>query len=139
MNPAVVFAKRKTALITGSASGVGLAVAKLCKSHGMNLALVDNNKDLLSRAKDELSGGDAVTETYDMDVSRLDQWGRLKDSVTKSFGEVDLLVLNAGIGLKSGWDDPDYFHKVSVSSNSARASEVNILVEEIYTTDTFLL
>lgn len=107
-----IFAKGNTALITGSASGVGLAVASLCRKHGMNLALVDNNKTLLARAKDELSASDSTTESYDMDVSKIDQWENLRDQVKQKFGGVDLLMLNAGIGLKSGWEDQAYFHKV---------------------------
>lgn len=46
-SPTSVFRAGATALITGSASGVGLAVAKLCASHSMNLILVDNNTSAL--------------------------------------------------------------------------------------------
>lgn len=78
----------------------------------MKLALIDINADELSKAKGSL-GGHALIETFAMDVSKIDEWRDLKSSVEKSFGGVDFLMLNAGIGLKGGWEDIDYFHKVS--------------------------
>jgi len=114
MSPASVFAKNNTALITGGASGVGLAVATLCRKHGMKLAIVDNNSDYLAKAKESLGekGSDDV-ETYQIDVSQIDQWKSLKEKVQQKFKTVDFLMLNAGIGLKGEWEDADYFKKVS--------------------------
>lgn len=111
-----VFTKGKTALITGSASGVGLATANLCRKYGMNLALVDNNKSLLAQAKEKLSATGSITESYEMDVSKIEQWEDLREKVNKQFNGVDLLMLNAGIGLKSGWSDQEYFHKVFIAA-----------------------
>ena len=61
-----VFSTGKNALITGAASGVGLAVAKLCASHGMNLHLVDNNSDLLAKAKESVTTKGTL-ETHSLD------------------------------------------------------------------------
>ncbi|KAL8829630.1 MAG: hypothetical protein Q9170_006087 [Blastenia crenularia] len=106
-----VFRAGKTALITGAASGIGLAVARLCRSHGMKLALVDLDQKKLSEAKASI-GEEALTETFAKDVSQIEQWHDLKSAVEESFGGVDFLMLNAAIGLKSGWDDTEYFHKI---------------------------
>ncbi|KAL9602689.1 MAG: hypothetical protein Q9219_001679 [cf. Caloplaca sp. 3 TL-2023] len=106
-----VFKPGNTALITGAASGVGLAVAKLCRSTGMKLALVDVNADNLSKAKASI-GEDAQTEAFAKDVGRIEQWHDLRTDVQRSFGSVDFFMLNAGIGLKSGWEDIEYFHKI---------------------------
>ena len=109
--PASVFAAGNTALITGGASGVGLAVAQLCRKHGMKLAIVDNNAKTLGLAKETL-GADQTTETYEVDVSDHSQWGPLREKVQKTFGGVDLLMLNAGMQVQGGWENSGYFEKV---------------------------
>ena len=77
----------------------------------MNLALIDNNVANLSKAKEAIKD-DCVTEIYPMDVSKINEWKDLKGKVEEKFKSVDFLMLNAGIGLKSGWEDVEYFHKV---------------------------
>ncbi len=106
-----VFKAGNTALITGAASGIGLAVAKLCHKHGMRLALVDRDIEALSHASAFFKDG-ANVKTYAMDVSRIDEWSDLRAKVEMDFGQMNFLMLNAGIGLKSGWEDVAYFHKV---------------------------
>ena len=109
-----VFRQSATALISGGASGVGLAVAHLCRRHGMKVAIVDWNTENLAKAKQTLGEkSPEEVETYQVDVSKIEQWKELKDKVGKKFGEVDLLMLNAGIGLKGTWGDEEYFQKVS--------------------------
>ena len=107
-----VFKAGNTALITGAASGIGLAVAKLCHKHGMKVALVDRNKETLSQAHAQFNNATDV-RSYSMDVSKLDEWSDLRVKVEMDFGQVNFLMLNAGIGLKSGWEDVEYFHKVN--------------------------
>ena len=107
-----VFAPSKTALITGAASGVGLAVAKLCRSHGMNLALVDRNTEALSNAQRDLAKDEAITEIYAIDVSQFSDWTRLRSKVESKFGHLDFVMLNAGIGLKGSWEEVEYFEQV---------------------------
>ncbi|KAB8346205.1 hypothetical protein FH972_023250 [Carpinus fangiana] len=103
-----VFAANNVALITGGASGIGLAIARLCASHGMRLALVDSNADNLAAAGTEF--GDKA-HTYGSDVSLPEAWTAIKADVTKRFGSVDLLVLNAARSLQGGWADGAYFRQ----------------------------
>lgn len=113
MSPSV-FTAGNTALITGGASGVGLAVAKLCRKHGMKLALIDNNAEHLEMAK-QMLGTDPETRTYTMDVGDLSQWSPLREKVKDNFGGVDFLMLNAGTSAIGGWENSSYFQKVSHS------------------------
>ncbi|KAL2069734.1 hypothetical protein VTL71DRAFT_14413 [Oculimacula yallundae] len=105
-----VFAKGNLAVITGGASGIGLALATKCAGYGMKVIIVDNNASNLSDAKETINGD---VETLEMDVSKIEDFEKLKNKITKDYsGKISLLVLNAGIGLKSDWTDSAYFHKI---------------------------
>ncbi|KAM3511366.1 hypothetical protein MY11210_004975 [Beauveria gryllotalpidicola] len=99
---AAVFTPGSTALITGGASGVGLAVAKLCHTKGMNVLLVDRNSNALEQARLQIAGegvdasGPRVVTSV-ADVSLSEDWAALKDSALAKFGSVEFLALNAGI------------------------------------------
>ena len=101
-----VFRSGSKALITGGASGIGLAVAQLCAKHGMSVTIVDFNKETLDLAKSNLQGD---VHCLQADVSQESDWKSVKEKV----GDVDLLMLNAGIGAQGTWGDGDYFQKVS--------------------------
>lgn len=105
-----------TALITGAASGVGLAVAKLCVKHGMKLALVDNNEAALKEVQSSVFRDSVDAKIYSIDVSQIEQWKDLRVKVEMDFGQISFLVLNAGIAQNSVWDDTQYFHNVSRES-----------------------
>ncbi|CAG9991050.1 unnamed protein product [Clonostachys byssicola] len=111
MPASAVFAPGATALITGAAAGIGLAVAKLCQSKGMNLFLVDINADDLEAAKKALSTETNNVVTAVADVSSTSYWQSLKATAADHFGSIELLVLNAGKGMKGGWGEEDYFRQ----------------------------
>ena len=86
--------KGRVAVITGSASGIGLAAAKRFASIGMKLVLADLSQDALDRAAAQLPGAELVT--VPTDVSKIDEVNRLKDRAYAAFGAVDVLMNNAG-------------------------------------------
>lgn len=103
-----VFQSGSKALITGGASGIGLAVAKNCLKHGMRVSIVDASKETLDLAKANLEGD---LECFQADISQEQGWKSVKERV----GEVDFLMLNAGVMAKGTWGDSDYFQKVRYS------------------------
>src|SRR5262245_36394510 len=94
------FAEGRTAVITGGASGIGLAAAKRFAALGMKICLADLNQEVLDRAAQQLSGATVVT--VPTDVSRLEDVQRLKDRAFDAFGEVAVLMNNAGVSAGGG-------------------------------------
>ncbi|KAF5669950.1 20 beta-hydroxysteroid dehydrogenase [Fusarium heterosporum] len=109
MSPTDVFRQGSTALITGAGSGIGLAIAKTCRSKGMRLLLVDNNNQALESLSKEHFADDSEVVTSKVDVSVTSDWQALKDLALDKFGSIEFLALNAGRGLKGTWGDSDYF------------------------------
>lgn len=97
--------QNKTAVITGGASGIGLAVAKNCAAAGMNLVLADIEKDRLDRvASDFEAQGTAVLPAV-VNVADYKAVADLSDQVFERFGNAHLIFNNAGVsGGSSIWD-----------------------------------
>ncbi|KAF8315588.1 NAD(P)-binding protein [Clavulina sp. PMI_390] len=90
-------------LITGAASGIGLAAAKKFARHGLHVCLADRDSEPLKKAESlvaEIAGADNVLAVV-TDVSKLDQVQRLRDEVMAKFGEVNVLLHAAAIGKAS--------------------------------------
>lgn len=84
----------RTAVITGGASGIGLATARLLAAEGMRLVLADIEQGPLDQAAAEL---DALAVACD--VGDLESVRQLADRAYDRFGAVDLLFNNAGVAV----------------------------------------
>ncbi|KAI0131446.1 NAD(P)-binding protein [Daldinia grandis] len=109
-----IFKKANTAVITGGASGIGLALAQKCVGYGMRVLVADWDVETLEKAGETLG---SAASTVRMDVSKLEDWSGLKDRVTKEFGgQINLLALNAGVGGKTAFEgegaDPAAFQRI---------------------------
>lgn len=88
----------KTAVITGAASGIGLALAHRFGEAGMNLVLGDIESGPLDAATTELSDAGFDVASMELDVSDLDGIRAFESFARESFGNVHLLCNNAGVG-----------------------------------------
>ncbi|EMD39634.1 hypothetical protein CERSUDRAFT_111939 [Gelatoporia subvermispora B] len=105
----------RVAVITGAASGIGRAAALEFAKIGMKVALADVSEAQLNSARDEVAAivGDANVLAIPTDVSKLEEVVRLRDRVYEAWGEVGVLMNNAGIGIKgTSWDGLDNWHKI---------------------------
>ena len=113
-HPALV--KGHVAVITGAASGIGLAAAKAFARMGLCVVLVDLEGDRLANAAAEVTalaaGGEADVVAIGTDVSKLDELESLERAVIQRFGRVHVLMNNAGIqpgsalfGPQANWEN----------------------------------
>jgi NAD(P)-dependent dehydrogenase (short-subunit alcohol dehydrogenase family) len=89
------------AVITGGASGIGLAAAMRFAGLGMKVCIADIGADRLKEAETTLAsvapGGATDVMTVAVDVSRIDDVRALESTVRQRFGGTDILMNNAGI------------------------------------------
>src|SRR5690242_4257658 len=103
-HPAI--APGRVAVITGGASGIGLAAARKFSAAGMKIVLADLKGPALDQAAEAVAsaarGGKADVRAVATDVSVMEDVQRLKQIAYQSFGEVAVLMNNAGIGNGGG-------------------------------------
>ena len=87
----------KTAVVTGAASGMGLALARRFALEDLNVVLSDIDEAKLATAVNEIRGDGGNVEGVLTDVSREADNVQLLDASIDAFGAVDVVCLNAGV------------------------------------------
>jgi NAD(P)-dependent dehydrogenase (short-subunit alcohol dehydrogenase family) len=109
-------APNRVAVVTGAASGIGLAASAKFVELGMNVCMADLSGEALeaaaSRLRESTGRPDAV-RTFALDVSRREDVQRLKAAAFDAFGEVAVLMNNAGTGGGGGlFGDPARWRRI---------------------------
>lgn len=90
--------KGKTALVTGSSSGIGKAIALLFGKEGANVIVTyHSGKDRAEEVVKEIEKFGVKTKAYSVDVADEQQIKDLFAQIDKDFGDIQILVNNAGI------------------------------------------
>ncbi|CAJ1586366.1 SDR family NAD(P)-dependent oxidoreductase [[Mycobacterium] wendilense] len=95
-------------VVTGAASGMGAATARLLADEGAHVGLVDRDAQALTAVADELSGAGARTHPVVADVAAQGVPAAAIAEIRDRLGPVDGLVNNAGIATVTGIDDEDF-------------------------------
>jgi gluconate 5-dehydrogenase len=100
--------KGRAALITGGSRGLGLQMAEALGEMGAKVAITARKKDELDEAVSHLKKLGIEATPFVCDIGKRDQIAPLADAVLKKFGQVDVLVNNAG----ATWGAPAEDHPV---------------------------
>jgi NAD(P)-dependent dehydrogenase (short-subunit alcohol dehydrogenase family) len=91
--------KRKTAIVTGAASGIGLGIAKALAGAGMNLVLADLQPDRLAAARRDVESMGAGAVDVVVDVSDAASVAAAARAAEQAFGKLHVAVNNAGVAM----------------------------------------
>ncbi|MER8527910.1 SDR family NAD(P)-dependent oxidoreductase [Mesorhizobium sp. M0814] len=109
-------ASGNVAVITGAASGIGLAAAKRLAAMGMKIVLADIGGARLDEARRAVAAiaGDSAVIAIATDVSKAAELDRLAERTSGTFGDVSLLMNNAGVGNNPGkpWENRDAWKRL---------------------------
>jgi NAD(P)-dependent dehydrogenase (short-subunit alcohol dehydrogenase family) len=90
--------ENKVAYITGGSKGIGLGVARVLLQQGMRVAITGRNADACKKAADSLTKDSGRILAIESDVSSMASEQLAVKKVLDHFGQLDVLVANAGVG-----------------------------------------
>jgi 3-oxoacyl-[acyl-carrier protein] reductase len=109
----------KIALVTGAASGIGRATARLFADEGMRVAVVDRDGEGASRVAEEIEKAGGSAAAWELDLQDAGRIPQVVDEVVARFGGLDILVNNAGVSLlqPAGGDDYEAAWETTLAVN----------------------
>lgn len=87
----------KVAYVTGGSKGIGFAVADALLKQGVRVAISSRSIEAAQKAKEKLGGGAEIL-ALESDVRSFDAEQKAIEQITHSFGKLDILIANAGVG-----------------------------------------
>jgi len=112
----------KTALITGSGSGIGFALAEGLAGAGAKIILNGRNLSKLSDAENRLKKQGASVAKLAFDVTQPEEVKKAIDQYTETKGNIDILINNAGINIRGhfvDFDEKDWKKVLDININGA--------------------
>ncbi len=100
--------KGLTVLVTGAASGMGQATARVFAAEGANVAVTDVSAEGTQAVADEITANGGKARAWTLDVANRDDIVSVVNDVAAHFGGLDIIVNNAGISVRVAIDDDGY-------------------------------
>ena len=98
----------KVALITGSGSGMGRATSYVFAEAGAKVVVSDINEKQIDEVCSEINSSNGTCLKQILDVTNQKNIDEVMDKVIKEFGQLDILINNAGISIPTTIDDENY-------------------------------
>lgn len=105
----------KVAIVTGAASGMGRATARLFADEGAQVAALDVNAEPLEEVVGEIAEAGYPVRGWAVDLADRDAINRVIGEVAEHFGGIDILINNAGISRFAPIDSDDYEESWDIS------------------------
>src|SRR5437016_8249881 len=100
--------KGLTVLVTGAASGMGRATARVFADEGANVAVTDLTAEGTQAVVDEITAAGGTAKAWTLDVAKAGDITKVVNEVAKEFGSLDIIVNNAGLSLRAAIDADGY-------------------------------
>ncbi len=94
----------KTALITGASRGIGKAIALKLASAGVRIIACASSKQNLEQTVSEIKSKNGAVESLSCDLAQADQVKHLAQEALQAYGQIDILINNAGASIKKTFD-----------------------------------
>jgi NAD(P)-dependent dehydrogenase (short-subunit alcohol dehydrogenase family) len=112
----------RVAAVTGASKGLGKAMAAALAAEGARVALIARDREQLSALAVEIRDAGGTAEAFAADVTSEEQVDSTCRDIAAQFGEVNILINNAGINLRKSIDDltlQDWHHVMDTNVTSA--------------------
>ena len=100
--------KGLTALVTGAASGMGRATARVFAAEGANVAVTDLTSEAAEAVAREIAADGGSAKAWVLDVADRNAIAAVVDEVAAHFGGLDILINKAGISVRVAIDETGY-------------------------------
>lgn len=99
--------KDKVAIVTGGGQGIGQGIALMFAREGARIAIAQRTEAKLEQTKEQIEAMGGEVLAMPVDVGKDEEVKRLIDATRERYGGLDVLVNNAGIGLRTPIDETD--------------------------------
>jgi 3-oxoacyl-[acyl-carrier protein] reductase len=97
-----------TVLVTGAASGMGRATARVFAAEGANVAVTDYAAEGAHTVAAEIAAANGAAKAWKLDVANRDEISAVVSDVARHFGGLDVVINNAGISVRAAIDEDGY-------------------------------
>ena len=95
-------------LVTGAASGMGRATARVFATEGANVAVTDYSAEGAQAVADEIAASGGIAKAWTLDVANRDDINTIVNDIAAHFGGLDVVINNAGISVATPIDGDGY-------------------------------